>query len=234
MLAAIALMTACAHLPAAPGRQVPVAATGADDYSFLLFVPRSYATPPTAKGWPLLVFLHGSGERGANLELIKAHGPPRLVADQPDFPFIVVSPQLEADGDWSLQRLDRTLERALRALPVDRERILLTGLSRGGRGTWNWATAKPDLFAAIAPICGGGEPAQACALRDMPVWAFHGLEDVVVPPSATTDMIDAIRACGGTPRVTLYPGVNHGSWEPAYADPELFRWLLAQKRRAAP
>ncbi len=232
IVVALFLAAACTHLSVEPGKQVPVVAKDSSGYSFLLFTPQGYATPPSPRGWPLLVFLHGSGERGSNLDLIKAHGPPKLVAAQPDFPFVVLSPQLEADGDWNIERLNATLERVVRDLKIDRERILLTGLSRGGHGTWTWAARHPERFAAIAPICGWGEPTQACALRDMPVWAFHGLEDVVVPSSATTVMVDAIRACGGAPRATLYPGVNHDSWEPAYADPELYRWLLDQRLKA--
>ena len=108
--------------------------------------------------------------------------------------------------------------------------MIVTGVSMGGYGTWQLAAHAPERFAAIAPICGGGNPAWAERLKRMPIWAFHGDEDEVVPLRETTSMIDAVRAVGGEPRLTIYPGVAHDSWTAAYATPELYEWLLAQRR----
>jgi predicted peptidase len=114
---------------------------------------------------------------------------------------------------------------------VDPDRIYLTGLSMGGFGTWAWAIAEPHRFAAIAPICGGGAPAAVCALRHLPVWAFHGARDTVVPLHRSEDMVRALEACGGNVRFTIYPEAKHDSWTPAYADPELYQWFLQHIRR---
>ncbi len=226
-------LSACASplqtIPAAAlGRNSAVAA--ADGYPFQRFLPASYAQAPR-RGWPVLVFLHGSGERGSDIEKVKVHGPPRLAQADPAYPFIVISPLLEADGDWNIARLDRTVRQALKGLHIDRRRIVLTGLSRGGHATWRWAVAEPKRFAAAVPVAGRGDPAQACRLAHLPVWAFHGAQDSVVPASGSTDMVSEITACGGSPRLTLYPETDHDSWTAAYSDAELLAWMQAQRRK---
>ena len=113
---------------------------------------------------------------------------------------------------------------------ADKRRVYLTGLSMGGFGTWAWAQYAPKRFAAVAPICGGGDVKQAAKLKKLPIWAFHGDKDTTVSVTQTEQMIAAVRDAGGEPRVTIYPGVGHNSWNKAYADPELFTWLLLQKR----
>lgn len=217
--------------PAAqPGQQILVPAT-ATTYPYLLFVPANYQPRGRAR-LPLMIFLHGSGERGTDIRLVAAHGPPRLVQTQSDFPFATVSPQLEAGGDWDIARLEATLAQAQSLVRVDRRRMVLTGLSLGGHGSWRWASAYPERFAAVVPIAGRGDPATACALRNTPVWAYHGSDDTVVPASGSSAMIDAIRACGGGhARITLYPRVGHDSWTQAYADPALYMWINEQFRR---
>jgi predicted peptidase len=109
---------------------------------------------------------------------------------------------------------------------IDTDRIYLTGLSMGGFGTWEWATKYPDQFAAIAPVCGGGDLMFADRLTKIPIWAFHGEADPVVPVNRNTDMVKAINEKGGSARMTIYPGVGHGSWVNAYNDEELFKWFL--------
>ena len=209
------------------------AAGGDTPYPYFLSVPDA---PPPGGRHGVLIFLHGSGERGSDIDRIMVHGPPRLLREGAVLPFIVVAPQLESGGDWSVARLDATLAAVRRRLRqshirIDRNRIVLTGLSLGGHASWRWAAAHPRLFAAVAPIAGRGDPATACALVDVPVHAFHGSDDTVVAPSGSIAMVDAIRACGGTHvQLTLYPATGHDSWTRSYADPALMQWLAAQHR----
>lgn len=236
----VPLLGACVTLPAPPlppslpwqsGAQVSVSAANAGDYPYLLFTPAGYRSGDRRR-WPLLIFLHGSGERGSDIALVRTHGPPRLAEQQPGYPFILISPQLEADGDWNIARLDATLAHVRAHLAVDPARIYVTGLSRGGHATWRWAAAHPRLFAAAAPVAGSGDPATACALTRLPIWAFHGDRDSVVPASGSTLMVERITACGGhRARLTLYPDTGHDSWTRTYADPEFNRWLLSHRRR---
>lgn len=227
---AAAAALAAAPLPALVEGQRPHVALASDGYAFQLHLPTGAAAKKPASRYPLMIFLHGSGERGANLDQVKVHGPPKIAARDPKFPFLLISPQLPADQDWDLDKLRTILAWALKALPADPDRIILTGLSRGGHATWRWGAADPARFAAIAPVAGRGEPATACALKAMPVWAFHGDRDDVVTPEGSFAMARAIHACGGQPRLTIYPGLGHNSWDPAYDDPALYYWLLAQRR----
>ena len=223
-----------AQYPLAAG-QHPQAAIEADGYAFQLFLPPGAElknSDGTAR-WPLMLFLHGSGERGSDIARVKVHGPPKIADRDPRFPFILISPLLPADEDWDMAKLDRILDHLQRRLPVDPDRIYLTGLSRGGHATWRWAAAEPGRFAAIAPVAGRGDPATGCALKDLPVWAFHGDRDDVVIPEGSFAMARAIRACGGrASRLTIYPDLGHNAWDPAYDDPELYLWLLSHRRAA--
>jgi len=198
---------------------------------YLLFLPRDYGTSPEEK-WPLILFLHGAGERGDNLELVKIHGIPKIVERQPGFPFIAVSPHCPDETMWwNHQRtLKALLDEIVANYAVDTARIYLTGLSMGGYGTWGLAMAYPKLFAAIAPICGGGFPEFASALKDVPIWAFHGAEDDVIKLEVGQRMVDALQACGGNVRFTVYPGVGHDSWTQTYDNPELYEWFLQHRR----
>lgn len=225
-----------AQVPLATG-QHPHAPLESGGYAFQLFLPLGADLQNRAEATrlPLMVFLHGSGERGSDIARVKAHGPPKIADRDPRFPFILVSPLLPAEEDWDTAKLDRILAHLQRRLPVDPDRIYLTGLSRGGHATWRWAAAEPGRFAAIAPVAGRGDPATACALKDQPVWAFHGDRDDVVTPEGSFAMARAIRACGGrASRLTIYPDLGHNAWDPSYDDPALYLWLLAQRRAAAP
>ena len=196
---------------------------------YMVFLPPNYDS--SNREWPLILFLHGAGERGDNLQRVSKHGPPKIVGSgQIDLPFIVVAPQCPKGSWWSdreqiinLSRLVSELENNYR---LDNRRIYLTGLSMGGYGTWSLAASDPDRFAAIAPICGGGSQRDAERIKDIPTWVFHGARDKVVPISESNQMIKAIRAAGGAPKFTIYPQAGHASWTATYKNPNLYQWLL--------
>lgn len=223
-----------------PGKQVPRTVTlevsdekgsRTVEMGYQLFVPASF---DAKKKMPLMLFLHGAGERGTDLNKVKKWGPPRIVEKKPDFPFIVASPQCPRGQWWDVTALSRLLDHLEETLPVDGDRIVVTGLSMGGFGSWSLIAAEPDRFAAAAPICGGGDPSTAARITRIPVWNFHGADDTVVPETRSSDMVEAIRAAGGTRiKYTLYPGVGHASWRKAYAETKLWKWLLAQKLGAS-
>lgn len=202
------------------------------DGHYLLYQPED-EEQKNQEGWPLLIFLHGAGERGDNLEKLKTHGPPKMIAQGHDFPCFVASPQCP-EGEWWSNRsrwLEGFLDHLLSALPVDRSRVYLTGISMGGFGTWTLGCLRPESFAALVPICGGGNPVLAStSLKDMPVWVFHGAKDTLVEPGASQEMVDALVVVGGNVKFTLYPDVGHCSWNRAYRDPLLWEWLFSQKR----
>ena len=195
---------------------------------YWLFLPADYEK--SGKNWPLLLFLHGAGESGSDLAKVKSHGPPKIVESKPEFPFILVSPQCPGRG-WNVDMLNALLDEIVAKYRVDQDRVYLTGLSMGGFGTWTLAALHPERFAAIAPICGGGNPADAKKLKDLPIWVFHGGKDTTVPTKRSEEMVEALKAAGGNPKFTVYPEAGHDSWTETYNDPELYRWLLEQKRK---
>jgi len=197
---------------------------------YLLHLPAAYARK--RKRWPMILFLHGAGERGTRLSRVAKHGPPRLIREGRDLPFVVVSPQCPEDQWWQNDTLIALLDHILATCRVDERRVYLTGLSMGGRGTWMLATQQPERFAAIAPICGWGEPFAAARLRDMPTWVFHGAKDSVVPAGKSQEMFDALRRVGNRRvRLTMYKDADHDSWTATYANAELYRWFLRHRRR---
>jgi predicted peptidase len=197
---------------------------------YLLYLPEEYGKDKT-KRWPLILFLHGAGERGDDLNLVKKHGPPKIVEKDPHFPFIVVSPQCPADQfGFSNDVLIALLDDIIARYSVDPDRVYLTGLSMGGYGTWSLACAHPDRFAAIVPICGKGETWQASSLKHVPIWAFHGAKDTVVAPQGSKEMVAAVKGSGGDAKLTVYPEAGHDSWTETYNNPELYQWLLKHRR----
>ncbi len=199
---------------------------------YLIYHPADFGADD--REWPLLVFLHGLGERGPDIEKVKMHGPPKLIAQGREFPFVVLSPQCPERDWWANEAPTMALEKLIDEIAsderIDEDRIYLTGLSMGGFGTWNLAVRDPERFAAIAPVCGAGDPSRAASIADLPTWAFHGAKDTVVPPKGSQDMIAAIEAAGGNPRFTLYPDATHDSWSATYDNPELYEWLLSHER----
>jgi len=199
---------------------------------YLLFLPEGYADQPQ-KTWPLMLFLHGAGESGSDLEKVKMHGPPKIVETKRDFPFIVVSPQSAGRG-WNPDSLAALLDDVVAHHRVDPDRVYLTGLSMGGFGTWALAAAHPERFAAIVPICGGGNPRDAEKIKHIPVWVFHGAKDPTVPLAASQAMVDALRKAGADEvKFTIYSDAGHDSWTETYANPALYQWLLDHKRGKA-
>ncbi len=241
-IAAIALLAASLALispstlsaAGSPQRQSAQTFERTSSLDYLLYVPESYDA--AGEPVPLLLFLHGAGERGDDPRRLEAHGPPKMIAAGTDFPAIVVSPQAPA-GDWWTYRVTdllALLDEMTEAYNVDEDRIYVTGLSMGGYGTWALLQAAADRFAAAIPICGGGNAALAGyvpAMRELPIRVFHGDADRVVPAQQSIDMVEALREAGATDiQLTLYPGVGHDSWTQTYGDPALWDWLWAQRR----
>lgn len=238
-----------------PGVQSPVDTSGMGlQYNYLVYLPPSYYE--SDEKWPLLVFLHGSGESGSRLNALKVHSLPRLV-EEPftvqslfgsfEFPFVMVSPQSPADRHHFFENrhiLD-VLDHAVNSsqLNIDENRIYVTGMSMGGFGSYEFAHGHPDIPAAIVPVAGAGIVEEFVAeysayeihattpgpLVDMPIWAFHGGRDPFIPVDFARDIIDRINAIGGNAKFTLFPDVGHDA-DPAYRTPELYQWLLGQKR----
>lgn len=203
---------------------------------YVVFVPEQY---DAARQWPLIVFLHGSGECGLNDHRSATVGLGAYVRARRlhDFPALVLIPQVTQR--WfrgpNEQWIWRMLGQVTREFNVDRQRVYLTGLSMGGFGTWEMAMRRPDVWAAIVPICGGSETPELIGnLRGLPIWAFHGAKDDRVPVENTRRLIEALRSDGQEPKYTEYPEGNHFCWDRAYATPGLFDWLFQQRRRERP
>lgn len=200
---------------------------------YVVYVPHGY---DGSKAVPVVLFLHGAGEtKGGSKQPVEVGIGPAIKKREKTFPFFVVIPQAEtrtwkadsANGKRALAMLDATMKE----YKTDPARVYLTGLSMGGYGTWNMAAAHPDKWAAIAPVCGGGDPKQAEKFKDLPCWAFHGDKDPAVPVGKSREMVEALKAAGGHPKYTEYPGVAHNSWDKAYGTDELYTWLLEQKKK---
>jgi len=219
----------------AAGKQVELKlkTEAAGEVPYLLYLPEDYT--PAGKKWPVMLFLHGRGESNGPLSIVKKWGPPRMAERGDDLKYIIVSPQCPAKSNWSAPEqqagLLELLDHVTKTYAVDEDRTYLTGLSMGGYGSWHLAADHPDRFAAVAPICGRGNPADAAKLKDLPIWAFHGTKDDAVPFSGSADMVEAIKNAGGTKiKFTIYEGVGHNSWTTAYATPELYSWFEASTR----
>ena len=194
----------------------------------LVSLPDGYDAAPD-RDWPLLLFLHGAGERGDSLDAVSVHGPIKERRAGRDLPFVIVAPQVPTGERWTVGRVAAALDGALRQYRIDESRVYLTGLSMGGFGTWEAIMRMPERFAAAIPVCGGGLPLGLDAARDVPVWAFHGAMDPVVPIEASVAMVRGLRGAGGDVRFTVYPDAGHDSWTETYANPEVYDWLLGHR-----
>lgn len=206
---------------------------------YLLFLPKGYNAKANQR-WPLMLFLHGAGERGSDVKKVTVHGPPKIVKNKPEFPFILVSPQCPEDETWSDEVLLGLLDEVIKKHKVDTNRVYLTGLSMGGYGTWSLGLKHPERFAAIAPVCGGGEtikillasPKNAAALKSLGVWAFHGAKDPVVKLEESERMVAVLKKAGVKEvELTVYPEAQHDSWTETYANEKLYDWFLKHERK---
>jgi predicted peptidase len=206
---------------------------------YLLYLPKGYEAKGK-KTWPLVMFLHGAGERGSDLRKVAVHGPPKLVKGGKEFPFILVSPQCPAEQVWSDEALLGLLDEVAKKHKVDTNRVYLTGLSMGGYGTWSLGVKYPERFAAIAPICGGGETinvllasrGKSAALRSLGIWAFHGAKDGVVKVEESQRMVTALKNAGVKEvELTVYPEAQHDSWTDTYSNEKLYEWFLKHARK---
>ncbi len=207
--------------------------THSDGAKYQIFVPHDYKGD---KAYPIILFLHGAGETGEDGEKQVAVGLGKAIKKhEKTFPFIVVFPQSKkrtwkADSDDGKRAL-AIFDDVIKAYKVDDKREYLSGLSMGGFGAWSIAAAYPDRWAAIAPVCGGGDLKTAVKIKDIPCWNFHGDKDTSVKVEKSRDMIKALKDAGGNPRYTEMPGVGHNSWDAAYGNAELYTWLLENKRK---
>lgn len=197
---------------------------------FLRQLPATY-NDDVNKKWPVIFFLHGMGERGSDINIVKRASLAAIAAKDENFPYILIAPQCPVTTWWDVPSLEVLYEQVLKEYRVDPSRVYLTGLSMGGYGAWSWALMKPDRFSAVVPICGEGTPGKACVLKNKPVWVFHNADDPTVPVSGSREMVAAIKACGGTQvKYSENATGGHDSWTRAYTDPALFTWLNQQKK----
>ncbi|MGN6136555.1 MAG: prolyl oligopeptidase family serine peptidase [Aureliella sp.] len=201
--------------------------------------------------YPLVIFLHGAGERGSDNVAQLKHGMAEFCKAKwrDKYPCYVLAPQCPegqkwSDVDWSaphselpaktsqsMQLVFDLVDTMIKDAAVNDNRVIITGLSMGGYGTWDALARRPSLFAAAVPICGGGDPKTADRFAQVPIWCFHGDQDQAVPVSRSREMVEALKAAGGHPKYTEYPGVGHNSWAQTYADPAVLEWLFTQLRR---
>lgn len=199
------------------------------DINYLFFEPSNNKHTINGKK-PLIIFLHGAGERGTDIEKVKVHGPPMIVETDKDFGFYVLSPQCRSNKRWNPKLLSQLLDEVLaNNKNIDQNRIYLTGLSMGGYGTYDWAILEPNRFAAIAPICGGSATHTRLikAFKHIPIWIFHGAMDEVVPVNASIEIAKLLKKAKADIQFTIYPFVNHNSWTETYENPELYKWFLS-------
>ena len=213
-----------------------------DTRTSVVYVPEAY---DPAKKWPLIVFLHGTGEGGRDGNKQTAVGiGPEIVAHPDRFPCLVLMPQSPLGASWSARdprparrknenspHVTAAIEQVIARYSVDLDRVSLTGLSLGGLGAFLYGADTIGRWSAIMPICGAGSVADAPKMAKVPVWVFHGADDPVVSPDFSRKMVEALKEAGADVKYTEYPGTGHNSWVQAYADPEAIAWLLAQKRK---
>ena len=201
-----------------------------ENLQYYLYYPDTYFSEEDQE-FGLLLFLHGGGEAGYELNELKKNGPPKMMADGYSFPFLVLAPQNPHKKQWwDVRALNSLLDVVVEENRVDKKRIYLTGLSRGGSAAWEMAVQYPDKFAALAVVCGMAPSPYAHWLnKDMPVWVFHGVEDKVIPVSESDTMVKKLKEMNFDVRYHRFEGVGHNSWSRAYAMDELYEWFNQQK-----
>ena len=197
---------------------------------YLTFLPERYGSSRCR--WPLVLFLHGSGECGDDPHQVKKHGLPKLADNGRVFPFVLIAPQCPKGSSWSEDFLEMVLDDVLARFRVDPNRVILTGISLGGNGVWRMAIRYPDRFAAVVPVAAWGPRGRVARLKQVPVWAFHGARDRGVPLRAGKAIVTALKKAGGRVKFTVYKTADHAeTWEKAYANEGLYRWMLKQSLR---
>jgi predicted peptidase len=212
----------------------------------------SPGNPKPGQKYPLVIFLHGAGERGNDNNVQLVHGVKEFANAQAreKFPCFLIAPQCPTgkrwvEVDWSAKQHDMPpkpseplnwllalLEQMKKEKPIDTDRIYVTGLSMGGYGTWDLLSRHAEMFAAAVPVCGGGDDAKASVMKGVPIWVFHGAKDTAVIPERSRNMVAAVKKAEGNIKYTEYPEVGHDSWNKAYADPELLPWMFGQKLKS--
>lgn len=200
-----------------------------EGYQYLIRYPNNFEK---GKKYPVILFLHGSGGRGEDINLVKNNPYFNLTNDIEDFPFITIAPQCRENTWYDVLYWLKDLSKKISEEDfTDKDRIYVMGPSMGGYGTWQLAMSLPELFAAIVPLCGGGMCWNASRLVNMPIWAFHGAKDHLVNVMESINMVNKINDLGGNAKLTIYPDRKHDAWTPTYTNPEVFEWLLTNKRK---
>ena len=200
--------------------------------SYYLYYPENYEVTDK-NGYGILVFLHGGGESGGQLNQIKKNGPPKLLVEGKEFPFLILAPQNPHIRQWwNVRAVNQLVDTIVANNNVDSQRIYLTGLSRGGSAAWDLAVQYPNKWAALAVVCGMAPvPYADWIAKDLPVWVFHGAEDAVIPVDESDKMVKRLKEMNYEVRYTRYDGIGHNSWDRAYTTEELYEWLVVQRKQ---
>lgn len=198
---------------------------------YFIYLPNSYYNDQKAE-LPLVVFLHGRGERGNDLNLLKRQALPKYISEEnTDYPFVMIAPQLpENEEEWYTGDLMKLIEEIESDYSIDEDRIYLTGISLGGNGVWKVATDFPDKFAAIVPISGWGDASKICRIKNTNVWAFHGAKDSLILPDRTLEIIDRLQYCNQNTWFTIFPNAKHDAWTDTYKNSKALDWMLQQRK----
>ena len=238
MRAKLPFLCSCLCLLLLPGCREPSGlvsgrerVTVVETLEYFLYYPPDYPQQ-AGETFPLLLFLHGGGESGASLDMVRKNGLPKLVSEGAEFPFLILAPQNPHKKQWwNVRAVKALLDKVVSENRVDPARIYLTGLSRGGNACWELATQFPDTFAAMAVVCGMAPVPYAHWIdKGLSIWVFHGTEDPVIPFSESREMVEKLRKMGYDVKLTAYEGVGHNSWERAYKEEGLYDWFLAHSR----
>jgi len=232
LIALIALLSFTVSLTAkTPGGNSPLMAEKSKTYPYLAYLPDGY-NKTNAKAWPLIIYLHGSSCKGNNLERLKKYGPPFYLERGMNVDAIVISPQCPSNKNWTAGAWFESFYKELKdKYNIDPSRVYLTGMSLGGFGTWDIASRYPEYFAAIMPLCGGGQTRMVETLKDIPTWVFHGEVDKKVNLNRSVQMVDALQELGSRPKFSVLKGQGHGI-QKVYSDQTIYKWLLSQHKQA--
>jgi predicted esterase len=196
-----------------------------------IYLPEDYSGK---REWPLAIFLHGSGGRGNALKIVERDMPVKAIVNCSENRAIVAIPQCRANTSWDPDEVKSLIETLGKRYQVNRDQVYLIGFSMGGYATWATAAKFPDLFAAIVPACGGGDPSKASRLTNLPIWAFHSKDDSTVSLRATAQMVEAIKQSGGHPKLTIFANNKHYINDDVCRNAKLWQWLLEQRRTVHP